>query len=148
MNILIITRRFAPKMPNAKKKPQPSDHHLDEDNKTSPTSPASTDYPGPPVDAALLDEEENPSDESIHPNAASTPSYAGGGGYNALKSHHGQVYSGMAVGGSHTWEYDTGIWKETKEEPDRWSIDYQTHKRRARRHREAVVRPWARSITG
>ena len=58
---------------------------------------------------------------------------AGGGGYNALKSFKGQVYSGMAVGGSHTWNYDQGVWKETKEEPDLWKIDYATTKRRARR---------------
>ncbi|KAJ5818042.1 hypothetical protein N7474_003633 [Penicillium riverlandense] len=111
----------------------PSGHHPDEDNKSSPTSMASTDYPSGPVDAALLDEEENPPDESIDPNATATPSTAAGGGYNSLKTHRGQVYSGMAVGGSHTWNYDPGIWKETKEEPDRWSIDYQTHKRRARK---------------
>jgi len=48
---------------------------------------------------------------------------AGGGGYNALKTHNGQVYSGMAVGGSHTWNYDQGVWKETKEEPDLWKVD-------------------------
>ncbi|KAL4903018.1 hypothetical protein BDW74DRAFT_55822 [Aspergillus multicolor] len=55
------------------------------------------------------------------------------GGYNALKSYKGQYYSGMAVGGSHTWNYDEGIWKETKEEPDLWKIDYRTNKRRARK---------------
>ncbi|KAL4939343.1 hypothetical protein BDV06DRAFT_225085 [Aspergillus oleicola] len=54
------------------------------------------------------------------------------GGYNALKSYKGQYYSGMAVGGSHTWNYDQGVWKETKEEPDLWRIDYRTNKRRAR----------------
>ncbi|KAL2854168.1 hypothetical protein BJX68DRAFT_40458 [Aspergillus pseudodeflectus] len=56
-----------------------------------------------------------------------------GGSYNALKSYKGQYYSGMAVGGSHTWNYDQGVWKETKEEPDLWRIDYRTNKRRARR---------------
>ncbi|RDW79055.1 uncharacterized protein DSM5745_05907 [Aspergillus mulundensis] len=55
------------------------------------------------------------------------------GGYNALKSYKGQYYSGMAVGGSHTWNYDEGVWKETKEEPDLWRIDYRTNKRRARK---------------
>ncbi|KAL3455886.1 hypothetical protein BJX64DRAFT_53997 [Aspergillus heterothallicus] len=55
------------------------------------------------------------------------------GGYNALKSYKGQYYSGMAVGGSHTWNYDQGVWKETKEEPDLWRIDYRTNKRRARK---------------
>lgn len=57
----------------------------------------------------------------------------GGGGYNALKKFHGQVYSGMAIGGSHNWNYDQGVWKETKVEPDRWEIDYTTTKRRARK---------------
>jgi hypothetical protein len=56
-----------------------------------------------------------------------------GGGYNALKTFQGQVYSGMAIGGSHTWNYDQGVWKETKVEPDRWEIDYATTKRRARK---------------
>lgn len=56
----------------------------------------------------------------------------GGGGYNALKSFRGQVYTGMAVGGSHTWNYDAGTWKETKQEPDLWKVDYQATKRRAR----------------
>ncbi|KAJ5377173.1 uncharacterized protein N7496_004582 [Penicillium cataractarum] len=84
------------------------------------------------IDPALLDEEENPveDDNIITP---SKQSYAiGGGGYNALKAHKGQLYSGMAVGGSHTWNYDPGVWKETKEEPDLWRIDYQTNKRRMR----------------
>ncbi|KAL4800691.1 hypothetical protein BDV19DRAFT_351958 [Aspergillus venezuelensis] len=54
------------------------------------------------------------------------------GGYNALKSYNGKYYSGMTVGGSHTWNYDQGVWKETKEEPDLWKIDYRTSKRRAR----------------
>ncbi|KAL4961718.1 uncharacterized protein BDV14DRAFT_203463 [Aspergillus stella-maris] len=54
------------------------------------------------------------------------------GGYNALKSYNGKYYSGMAVGGSHTWNYDQGVWKETKEEPDLWKVDYRTNKRRAR----------------
>jgi hypothetical protein len=87
------------------------------------------------IDPALLDEEENPLEEGIADNVVASPKqlYAiGGGGYNALKTHKGQLYSGMAVGGSHTWNYDPGTWKETKEEPDLWRIDYQTNKRRAR----------------
>ncbi|KAA8652837.1 hypothetical protein EYZ11_003306 [Aspergillus tanneri] len=54
------------------------------------------------------------------------------GGYNTLKSYKGQVYSGMSVGGSHTWTYEPGTWKETKEEPDLWRINYRTNKRRAK----------------
>ncbi|RAK99560.1 uncharacterized protein BO80DRAFT_126954 [Aspergillus ibericus CBS 121593] len=85
----------------------------------------------------LLDEDEEMPEETentVAPDTAPKPAeYAvGGGGYNALKSYKGQMYSGMAVGGSHTWRYDQGTWKETKEEPDLWRIDYQTNKRRAR----------------
>jgi len=60
------------------------------------------------------------------------PGYVAAGGYNALKSFNGQVYSGMAIGGSHTWNYDQGQWKETKVEPDLWKVDFETKKRRAR----------------
>lgn len=87
------------------------------------------------IDPALLDEEENPLEEGIADNivAPSKQQYAtGGAGYNSLKTHEGQLYAGMAVGGSHTWNYEPGTWKETKEEPDRWRIDYQTKKLRAR----------------
>ncbi|CRG83624.1 hypothetical protein PISL3812_00978 [Talaromyces islandicus] len=58
---------------------------------------------------------------------------AGRGGYNALKTFDGQVYSGMAVGSSHSWKYDQGVWNETKVEPDLWKVDYQATKRRARK---------------
>ncbi|RAH82203.1 hypothetical protein BO86DRAFT_418634 [Aspergillus japonicus CBS 114.51] len=69
--------------------------------------------------------------------------YAGGSGagYNALKSFNGHVYSGMVVGGSHTWKYDEGTWKETKKEPDLWRIDYHTNKRRAKRAPEGSGAP-------
>ncbi|KZT25873.1 hypothetical protein NEOLEDRAFT_1132868 [Neolentinus lepideus HHB14362 ss-1] len=75
---------------------------------------------------ALVDDEETP--------AAAKPKLTayGSGGYDALKSFNGQMYSGMAIGGSHTWNYDQSVWNETKEEPDLWKIDYQTKKRRAR----------------
>ncbi|KAF3390350.1 hypothetical protein F1880_009384 [Penicillium rolfsii] len=87
------------------------------------------------IDPAILDEEEDPLEEGIADDvvAPSKQAYSiSGGGYNALKTHKGQLYSGIAVGGSHTWIYDPGTWKETKEEPDLWQIDYQTNKRRAR----------------
>ncbi|KAL1989047.1 hypothetical protein VTN96DRAFT_5810 [Rasamsonia emersonii] len=84
-------------------------------------------------DPALLDEEETPggSDSNVLPEPSRGP--AGVRSYNALKTFKGQVYSGMAVGGSHTWNYDQGVWKETKEEPDLWRIDYKTAKRRVRK---------------
>lgn len=87
------------------------------------------------MDPALLDEEEAPgSPEAAMSRPARKPQAyaAGGGGFNELKSFQGQAYSGMAVGGSHTWNYDQGVWKETKEEPDLWKVDYKTTKRRAR----------------
>lgn len=97
-------------------------------------SPGSTDSTAS-TDPALLDKEENPLEEGQADNVvepSKQPYAVSGGGYNALKTHHGQLYSGMAIGGSHTWKYDPGVWKETKEEPDLWRIDYQTTKRRAR----------------
>lgn len=86
-------------------------------------------------DLALLDEEEYPLEEGQADNVLALPKHTyavGGRRYNDLKTHNGQLYSGMAIGGSHTWNYDPGVWKETKEEPDLWRIDYQTNKRRAR----------------
>ncbi|KAI9934055.1 hypothetical protein ASPWEDRAFT_179974 [Aspergillus wentii DTO 134E9] len=69
-----------------------------------------------------------PSSQDNRPKHTST-----GRGYNTLKSHKGQIYSGMAIGGSHTWNYDEGVWKETKEEPDLWRVEYRTSKRRAQK---------------
>ncbi|OJD20066.1 hypothetical protein AJ78_00083 [Emergomyces pasteurianus Ep9510] len=103
------------------------------------------------IDPSLLEEEEGLSDldaSTGKPTATAdiatttTPSHRtgdgrGGGGYNSLKQFKGQIYSGMAVGGSHTWEYQPGTWHETKEEPDLWKIDYRATKRRAGRRRLA-----------
>lgn len=90
------------------------------------------------VDLALFDEEEAPGYPAGITTGAgakkkATPVHnVTSGGFNALKSFNGQIYSGMAIGGSHTWNYDQGVWKETKEEPDLWKIDFETTKRRAR----------------
>lgn len=93
-------------------------------------------YDGEFMDPALFDEEEFPHDD----NADGKPSSSGGGkkapstwagpggGYNSIKNFNGQIYSGMAIGGSHTWNYQPGVWKETKKEPDLWEIDYKTNK--------------------
>ncbi|KAK9344889.1 hypothetical protein V1522DRAFT_409076 [Lipomyces starkeyi] len=77
------------------------------------------------TDPALLDEEELPDNTSTKPRFA--------GGYDELKTFKGQYYAGMAIGGSHTWNYDQGVWKETKLEPDLWKVDFQTTKRRDRK---------------
>ncbi|KKK24717.1 hypothetical protein P175DRAFT_0426433 [Aspergillus ochraceoroseus IBT 24754] len=84
------------------------------------------------------DPDEETPEESMHTIADThedkrTTSRGLEGGYNALKSYKGQYYSGMAVGGSHIWNYDQGVWKETKEEPNLWKIDYRTKKRREKK---------------
>jgi hypothetical protein len=83
----------------------------------------------------MVDEEGDRSAEAkdLQSKGEQRPYAIGGGSYNALKTFQGQIYSGMAVGGSHTWNYDPGVWKETKVEPDRWEINYSTTKRRARK---------------
>jgi hypothetical protein len=57
--------------------------------------------------------------------------------YNWLKDFHGQKYSGMKIGLSHTWQYDAGKWKETKITPDEWEFTFKVTKRRAGRARRA-----------
>src|SRR5689334_1352705 len=51
--------------------------------------------------------------------------------YNEFKTFEGQQYTGMTVGRSHKWNYDQGVWKETKITPDLWEISYAVTKRRA-----------------
>lgn len=51
--------------------------------------------------------------------------------YDAFKVFEGRRYTGMKVGGRHTWHYDAGVWKERKIAPDRWEITYAVPKRRA-----------------
>src|ERR1051325_10650642 len=53
--------------------------------------------------------------------------------YNEFKEYEGQRYTGMKIGRSHKWHYDTGDWKETKITPDLWQIGYAVTKRRAGR---------------
>ncbi|HEX5172016.1 MAG TPA: hypothetical protein VFW11_22715 [Cyclobacteriaceae bacterium] len=51
--------------------------------------------------------------------------------YDRFKSYKGQVYTGMKIGRSHKWNYDSGIWRETKVTPDRWELSFNVIKRRA-----------------
>jgi len=53
--------------------------------------------------------------------------------YNEFKEFEGQRYTGMKIGRSHKWNYDQGVWKETKITPDLWQIGYAVTKRRAGR---------------
>jgi hypothetical protein len=52
--------------------------------------------------------------------------------YDDLKAHEGRVYTGMAVGGRHVWEYNGGLWDERKAAPDRWDFTFSCVKRRTR----------------
>jgi hypothetical protein len=51
--------------------------------------------------------------------------------YNQPKEFNGKQYTGMAIGRSHKWNYDQGVWRETKITPDLWEISYAVTKRRA-----------------
>jgi hypothetical protein len=51
--------------------------------------------------------------------------------YNRFKTFGGKTYTGMAVGRSHKWYYDQGVWHDTKITPELWSISYAVTKRRA-----------------
>lgn len=51
--------------------------------------------------------------------------------YNQFKDYKGEFYTGMQIGRSHKWNYDKGIWKETKVTPERWELTYNVIKRRA-----------------
>jgi hypothetical protein len=53
--------------------------------------------------------------------------------YNAFKEFEGRRYTGMRVGRGHKWNYDPGVWVETKVAPDEWRIEYAVTKRRTGR---------------
>jgi hypothetical protein len=50
--------------------------------------------------------------------------------YNEFKEFEGRRYTGMRVGRGHKWNYDPGVWTETKVSPDEWRIEYAVTKRR------------------
>jgi hypothetical protein len=50
--------------------------------------------------------------------------------YDEFKEFEGRLYTGMKVGRGHRWNYDAGVWKETKLSPDEWQIEYAVTKRR------------------
>lgn len=51
--------------------------------------------------------------------------------YNTRKVYDGKTYTGMAIGRAHKWNYDKGVWRETKITPDQWELTYDVVKRRA-----------------
>jgi len=50
--------------------------------------------------------------------------------YDAVKEFQGRKYTGMRVGGNHSWYYEQGEWEETKVAPDKWRFTYAVNKRR------------------
>src|SRR3954465_13382243 len=51
--------------------------------------------------------------------------------YNQFKVYQGKQYTGMAIGRSHKWYYDKGIWIDKKITPEKWLINFEVNKRRA-----------------
>ncbi|KAI6129533.1 hypothetical protein EV401DRAFT_746794 [Pisolithus croceorrhizus] len=77
----------------------------------------------------LWDEEEPIPESAEPPTKKAKTGYAR---FDELKSFKGQRYSGMVIGGTHRWTYDSGQWVETKEEPDLWKIKFEAKKHRNR----------------
>ena len=50
--------------------------------------------------------------------------------YDELKTHKNKIYTGMKIGGSHSWNYHNGKWNETKLAPDRWTFNFNSLKTR------------------
>lgn len=63
------------------------------------------------------------------------------GSYDSFKEHNGRAYTGMAIGRAHKWNYDKGVWRETKVTPVRWELSYHVIKRRAGRAPEGSGAP-------
>jgi hypothetical protein len=61
--------------------------------------------------------------------------------YDDLKQFGAGTYSGMAIGGEHTWLYPDGLWKERKVAPDRWTFTFSSPKRRTRHAPEGSGAP-------
>lgn len=52
--------------------------------------------------------------------------------FDDLKEFEGRTYTGMAVGGEHSWIYPSGLWRERKLAPDRWEFTFTSIKHRER----------------
>lgn len=50
--------------------------------------------------------------------------------YDDLKDFKGQGYTGMPVGGRHSWIYPKGLWRESKVSPDQWEFTFASDKER------------------
>lgn len=52
--------------------------------------------------------------------------------FDDVKEFNGRTYTGMPVGGHHTWSYTDAIWRERKVAPDEWEFAFKSIKRRTR----------------
>ena len=52
--------------------------------------------------------------------------------YDDLKEFQGEEYTGMSVGGQHSWIYPNGRWHERKIAPDKWEFTFTSIKERER----------------
>lgn len=52
--------------------------------------------------------------------------------YNMFKKYKDKVYTGMKIGGFHSWNYNNGKWSETKLNPEKWNINFESLKTRTR----------------
>lgn len=52
--------------------------------------------------------------------------------YDDLKDFQGEPYTGMPVGGRHTWRYTNAVWREVKVTPDEWDFTLTSTKERDR----------------
>ena len=50
--------------------------------------------------------------------------------YDTFKIHDKKIYTGMKVGGSHSWNYNNGKWFEIKKAPDKWTFTFDSLKTR------------------
>lgn len=50
--------------------------------------------------------------------------------FDDLKAYNGRVYSGMAIGTGHLWDYTSAVWQETKILPEKWQVHFTALKQR------------------
>ena len=51
-------------------------------------------------------------------------------GFDDVKDHEGERYTGVRVGGRHDWTYPNGRWLERKVSPHMWEIRFASQKQR------------------
>jgi len=81
--------------------------------------------------------------------------------YDDLKEADGETYTGMRLGGRHTWSYTNAVWRERKLTPEEWEFCFTSTKRRIRSaplgsgapldaqyHWYLLAHQWVRKIDG